>query len=117
LVTGRNLAHAHRSAVERALLAADLHLGKCTLVQPTIKQMAALLRVSPLLVAAAIQIVSHYERAPAKRTKLASALKANGQAGKPEPVAPRPVTDDLLARWRKMQEASEMRDELVVPAL
>lgn len=44
-ITGRNVAHARRTAVERALLAADLHLGLYALVKPTIGQAADLLKV------------------------------------------------------------------------
>ena len=43
---GRWLAHNHLSLVERAFLAADLVIGKCQLVQPTVAQAARLARVS-----------------------------------------------------------------------
>ena len=55
-VSGRNLAHVKRTAAERALLAAELHLNRTKLVSPTIRQCAALGRVSVPYVAAAISI-------------------------------------------------------------
>jgi hypothetical protein len=45
-VTGRNIAHARRSAVARAFLAADLHVGRVHVVRPTLIQAAALTKVS-----------------------------------------------------------------------
>ena len=60
-VTGRNVAHGRRTAVERAFLAADLHLGRVNLVKPTVKQVAAMLTVSQAYVAAA-KAVAHDER-------------------------------------------------------
>jgi hypothetical protein len=56
-VTGRNLAHAHRSTVERALAAADLHVGRAVLVAPTVLQAASLLCVCRPYVTAACRIV------------------------------------------------------------
>ena len=56
LVTGRNVAHSPRSVVERAFLAADLHLGRVELISPTIKQCSVLLRVCRPYVAAAAAI-------------------------------------------------------------
>ena len=61
-ITGRNVAHARRTAVERALLAADLHLGLYALVKPTIGQAADLLKVCPAYVAAA-KAIAHDEKA------------------------------------------------------
>jgi len=57
-ITGRNLAHARRTAVERALAAADLHVGRLSLVEPTVIQAAALARVSVGYAHAAIAIVN-----------------------------------------------------------
>jgi hypothetical protein len=45
-VTGRNVAHAHRTPSQRAGLAAQLVLGEAALIKPTRKQVARLLRVS-----------------------------------------------------------------------
>ena len=42
LVTGRDLAHGRRSALERAFIGADLHLNRVELITPTIKQCAHL---------------------------------------------------------------------------
>ncbi len=45
-ISGRYLAHTHSDAVERAFLAADLHLGTRQLVLPTMTQAASLARVN-----------------------------------------------------------------------
>ena len=56
VITGRNLANARRNTVERALLAADLHLDRVTLTGPTIKQSAALAGICVPYAAAAVAI-------------------------------------------------------------
>jgi hypothetical protein len=55
-ISGRNLAHGRRSVVERAFLAADLHLDRVALITPTIKQSAILMGICAPYVAAAIAI-------------------------------------------------------------
>jgi hypothetical protein len=45
-VTGRNIAHAHRTSVERAFLVADVVAGRVQFVDLTVKQLAAIARVS-----------------------------------------------------------------------
>jgi hypothetical protein len=55
LVTGQHIAHAQRTKYERAFLAADLHIGRFVLVQPTVLQCAALWRVNPSYVHAALR--------------------------------------------------------------
>lgn len=52
-VTGRNLAHARRTPIERALLAADLASGRAVLVEPTMRQIVLLTGASPSYAAAA----------------------------------------------------------------
>jgi hypothetical protein len=52
-ITGRNLAHARRNPVERALLAADLASGRVVLVEPTMRQIVGLTGASPSYAAAA----------------------------------------------------------------
>jgi hypothetical protein len=61
-ISGRNIAHAKRSAVERAFIAADLHLGHCVLLKPTIGQAANLLQVNAAYVAAA-KAIAHDQAA------------------------------------------------------
>jgi hypothetical protein len=46
-ISGRNLAHAPRSKIERAFVAADLHRGRLRLERLTILQCAALAKVCP----------------------------------------------------------------------
>jgi hypothetical protein len=58
LVTGRNLAHAKRSAPERAFVGADLHLNRTELISPTVKQCACLVGVCAPYVTAAVKIVT-----------------------------------------------------------
>ena len=55
-ISGRNLAHAHRTTVERALVGADLHLDRKALTIPTIRQSAFLVGVCTQYVAAAVKI-------------------------------------------------------------
>jgi len=49
-LTGRFLAHNHRSLTEKAYIAVDLHKGASVLVQPTVLQSAVLARVNPTYV-------------------------------------------------------------------
>jgi hypothetical protein len=56
-ISGRNLAHAHRSIPERARVAAGLHLNRLMLTSPTVKQCAALVGVCVPYVAAAVEII------------------------------------------------------------
>jgi hypothetical protein len=63
-ITGRNLAHGKHTKTARALMAADLVAGRVKLIRPTVKQAAALARVSaPYVYAAA-------KPDPAQRRKL-----------------------------------------------
>jgi hypothetical protein len=55
LVTGQHIAHAQRTKYGRAFLAADLHVGRFILVHPTVLQCAALCRVNPSYVHAALR--------------------------------------------------------------
>jgi hypothetical protein len=61
-LTGRRVAHFKRSATERAFLAADLVTGRAQLAKPTIGQAAALLKVSPSYVDAALKAAANGER-------------------------------------------------------
>jgi hypothetical protein len=55
-ITGRDIAHGKRTVAERALGAADNHLGRIAVVEPTIGQAADLWRVCRPYVAAAVRI-------------------------------------------------------------
>jgi hypothetical protein len=55
-VTGRQVAHGHRTTVQSAFLAAHLHLNLAQLVSPTIKQSAVLAGICSPYAAAAIAI-------------------------------------------------------------
>jgi hypothetical protein len=54
-ITGRNIAHSSRTASQRAVLAAELVLGECLLVDPTTLQAAAICRVCTPYVHAALK--------------------------------------------------------------
>jgi len=54
--TGRNIAHSHRTTVERALLGADLHLERVRFTAPTVGQAAHLVGASRFYVHAALRI-------------------------------------------------------------
>jgi hypothetical protein len=55
-ITGRNLAHGHRTSTECAFIGRDLHLNRTQLTSPTLKQCAALAGVSVRYIAAAVTI-------------------------------------------------------------
>jgi hypothetical protein len=79
LITGRNLAHAHRDAGERAGIAAQLVLGEAELVKPTITQIAPAARVSLPYVHRALRLkVETRARVAAGELALLDAVKANG---------------------------------------
>jgi hypothetical protein len=56
-VTGRFMAHTHRSIVARAFMAADLHLGVTQLVAPTVTQSAHIARVNLTYWASSISVL------------------------------------------------------------
>jgi hypothetical protein len=58
-ITGRNAAHGKRSVAERSFVGADLHIGCTALVSPTIKQAAAIMKVSVPYVMAAIELADN----------------------------------------------------------
>lgn len=58
-ISGRNLAHGHRSAIERAFIGGDLHLNRTQLVSPTFKQCSVLADVCVPYIAAAVAIVDY----------------------------------------------------------
>jgi hypothetical protein len=112
-VTGRNLAHGQRSTIERALLAADLTLGRVDLVKPTIKQAAHLVGVCPAYVAAAKAIA---EDPDARAAVLAGRV--------PLIIAGWSLSDHYLCasakektRLGRVAGAGTVWDEVVVPAL
>jgi len=59
IISGRNVAHARRSVAELALVGADLHLNRLTLISPTVKQSANFVGVCVPYVAAAIAIADN----------------------------------------------------------
>jgi hypothetical protein len=61
-VTGRNLAHAHRTATARAFLAADIKRGVVIIEGPTDTQLAAICRVSVPYVRAACRVADNPDR-------------------------------------------------------
>jgi hypothetical protein len=114
-VTGRNIAHAKRSAVERALMAADLHLDRYALIRPTIGQAAELLKVCPAYVAAAARI-AHDEKA---RDAVLSGRVPLAVAGWSESLTDRYLRSSPAERINLTQTAGvdHLWDELIIPAL
>jgi hypothetical protein len=113
-VTGRNLAHAARSASQRAVLAAELVEGAAVLTKPTVRQAVRLCKVCQPYVNAALQAT------PAERELVVSGLrKLMG------PAAQAPISDSKLIElarsdanrlWRALERAEEEtrgRDEVV----
>jgi hypothetical protein len=82
LATGQYIAHAQKTKHERAFLAADLHLGRAILAQPTVLQCAH-------VHAALRKDVEERERILAGLEPLVSPLMRTV-------LAPRVVTDDQL---------------------
>jgi hypothetical protein len=79
LITGRNLAHAHRNAHQRAGIAAQLVLGEVHLVKPTITQVAPVAHVSVPYVQLALRLkVETRARVARGELSLIEATKANG---------------------------------------
>lgn len=78
-ISGRNIAHVHRTVAERALLGADLHLDHVELISPTIKQCAILVGVCTQYVAAAVIIADD----PAVRAAVLAGERSILGAAKP----------------------------------
>jgi hypothetical protein len=79
LITGRNLAHAHRGAHERAGIAAQLVQGEVALVKPTITQAASITRASTTYVHEALRLKTETRaRVATGELSLLNAVSANG---------------------------------------
>lgn len=92
LITGHNLAHAHRTSSERAAIAAQLVLGEAEMVKPTITQVVPAARVSVPYVHLALHLK------PETRALVAMGELSLSDAGK---------EDDLLAAWLKASPAKQ----------
>ena len=64
-VSGRHLAHTRRSAVQRALLAADIAAGRTIMTGPTLRQAILLTGASPTYAAAAAKLNASERRSVA----------------------------------------------------
>jgi hypothetical protein len=79
LVTGRDIAHSHRTPSQRAALAAQLVLGEAKLTKPTITQVVEIVRVSGPYVRFAMRLKENTrERVGDGELPLAAAARANG---------------------------------------
>jgi hypothetical protein len=79
LISGRNLAHTHRSASERAGIAAQFVLGEAELVKPTITQIVPVAHVSTPYVHLALRLKAETRaRVATGELSLLDAVKANG---------------------------------------
>jgi hypothetical protein len=79
LITGRNLAHSHRTASQRGALAAQLVLEEVEHIKPTMIQAAAVTRANIPYVQFALRLTPETRaRVAAGEFSLAEAAKANG---------------------------------------
>jgi hypothetical protein len=114
-LTGRNLAHGHRTPSQRAAVAADLVKGNAVLVQPTVKQAASLAGVCVPYTEAALNATD------AERAALRSGELQIAQL-KPTP------SEVLVTAWNAAANGERVRfakrvgvgvifDEAIAPAL
>ena len=87
IVTGRNIAHGHRTPTERALLAADVSAGRKQLAKLTDGQLAAILHVSAPYVSAA-KIVTRTPEARRQVEVLGTPLLDAAKAVRPQRKQP-----------------------------
>jgi hypothetical protein len=112
-VSGRNLAHARRTASERAALAVALLRGEVHLVQPTLKQACLLAGVSPPY-AAAVARLSDDARELLLAGKIRLADVSNGNGLVREFAAASPAEKIALTR---IFGADRIFDQVIEPAL
>lgn len=102
-ITGRDLTHRKRTAVQRALLAADLVAGRAVVVEPTLRQAIALTGARPTYASAAVGLD------PGERRSVADGwrplIPQNAQRALPKP------TPSLADAW---DHASSAEREAVV---
>jgi hypothetical protein len=111
--TGRNLAHGHRGAGERAAIAAHLVLGEAELVGPTIIQAAAITRVCPQYVQTALRLQAPTRLRVARGTiSLVDAAKANGLLS-----AWLAATPDEKAALGSIVGVTQIWDEAINPSI
>jgi hypothetical protein len=115
-ITGRNLAHSTRTKAARAFVAADLHLGRCRLTNPTVAQAARLAHVCTPYVAAAIALA---DDAAARAAVLAGdrTLVDAARRGAPECLAEH-FARCTPAEWLECARtvgAAAIWDHMVVP--
>jgi hypothetical protein len=118
LLTGRNLAHAKRSIVERAFVGADLHLNNLGLILPTVKQSACLVGVCVPYVAAAVAIADNQAAQSAVLAGKLTLLDA-AKAATPESLAEHFVRA-TPAEWleaARMIGPARVWDQMVMPLI
>ena len=89
IVTGRNIAHGHRTPTERALLAADVSAGRKQLAKLTDGQLAAILHVSGPYISAA-KIVTRTSEARRQVEVFGTSLLDAAKAARPQRKQPEP---------------------------
>jgi hypothetical protein len=112
-VTGRNVAHAHRSTCQLAALAADIAVGRVELTKLTFRQICAIVGVSVPTASLALQLHdAARDRVARGEVKLADANRANRLA------------TDFFAASSKVREAAgraigaaKVWDDMVAPNL
>lgn len=118
LITGRNLAHAKRSVLERAFVGADLHLHNLGLILPTIKQSATLVGVCVPYVAAAVAIADNQAARAAVLAGDCTLMNA-AKAAAPETLAEhfaRATSEEWLEAARMIGPA-RVWDHMIMPLI
>jgi hypothetical protein len=125
IVTGRNIAHGHRTATERALLAADISAERALLVKPTDAQLADVLHVSRPYISAAKIVAGDPEARRQVEVShiplLTVAKAARPQRKQPEPLDVVKLFDEAPVAVRAacirkhIDEALALLDEETMP--
>lgn len=123
-VTGRNVAHGHRSKAERLLLGADLHLDRVRMITPTIKQCAALVDVCVPYIMAGIVIADDQaarKAVLAHKISILEAVKAHKRPAETliehlKRATPKERLEALLEAAREMGPAA-VWDHILAPLI
>jgi hypothetical protein len=115
-ISGRNIAHGHRTAAERGLLSGDVHLGRISPVKLTVKQCATLCGVSVPYTAAAVLIADD----PAARAAVLAGEQTLLDAAKK--ITPETLAEDFkrASRIERLEAAHALGptilwDEMIAP--
>jgi hypothetical protein len=91
-VSGRNIAHGKRNAMERAFLVADVRASRVAVVDLTVSQLATIAQVSQTMAHAA-ELVAAVPKLRAHVEPGYISLTAAAQSLRPQPKQPQPAPD------------------------